>query len=134
MIVPVCVRCWAFPRRAHGPRDAEVRHDGRAAREHDVLRFDVAVHDAVTVGVRQRARHFGGDPERVVLRELFLPCQPVAQRFAFDVRHDVIEEAGRRAGVVQGQDVGVLQRAAISILAQEPLGTKGRGELGVGGP
>jgi len=48
----------ASPARAHGPRDAEVRHDGRAAREHDVLRFDVAVHDAVDCGVRQRARHF----------------------------------------------------------------------------
>src|SRR5213079_1237917 len=63
--------------------------------------------------------------------ELLHPRQAVAQGFPFDVRHDVIEEAGRGARVVQGQDVGVLQPGGDLDLAQEPLGAERRREVRV---
>ena len=87
--------------RGHGVRDAEVRHHRRAARQHDVLGLDVAMHDPAAVCVGQCPRHLGGDPELVVLGKLLFARQAFAQGFPFDVRHDVIEEARRCAGVVQ---------------------------------
>src|SRR5256884_6933105 len=118
-------------RRAHGPRDAEVRHHGRPPRQHDVFRLDIAVHDPVAVRVRQRARHLRRDAQRVLLGQLLLAREPVAQRFALDVRHDIIEEAGGGTRVVQRQDVGVLQPGRNLDLAQEPLGAEGRRQLRV---
>src|SRR5207248_2547273 len=102
-----------------------------AARQHDVLGLEAAGPDPAAGGVRQRARHFGRDPERVVLGQLFLARQAVAEGFPFHVRHDVIEEAGRGPRVVQGQDVGVLQPGGDLDLAQEPLGAEGRREVRV---
>ena len=58
------------------------------------------MHYAVVVRIRERISHLTGDAECLVLRELFLPIQPVAQRFSFDQRHHVIEEARRLSGVV----------------------------------
>src|SRR2546429_3504873 len=118
-------------RRAQGPRDAEVRHHCRPPRQHDVFRLDIAVHDPVAVRVRERARHLRRDAQRVLLGQLLLALEPVAQRFALDVRHDVIEEAGGGTRVVQRQDVGVLQPGRNLDLAQEPLGAEGRRQLRV---
>src|SRR5436190_1807403 len=77
------------------PRDPEVRHHRLAARQQNVLRFDVAVHHVVAVGVSKGARHLARDPQGLLDRQLTLPLEPVAQRFTFDVRHDVIEEPRR---------------------------------------
>ncbi len=118
-------------RRAHGARDAEVGHYGRAAREHDVLWLDVPMYDSAAVCVRQRPRYLGGDAERILLRELLLARQAIAQGLPLDVGHHVIEEPGRRPGVVQGQDVGMLQPRGDLDLAQEALGAELRGELRV---
>ena len=41
--------------------------------EQNVLRLDVAVHDAMAVRVAQRLRYVPRDRERVFERELFLP-------------------------------------------------------------
>jgi hypothetical protein len=49
------------PRRVHCTGDAEVRHHRVAALEEDVLRLDVAVNHAASVGVSQRVRHLDGD-------------------------------------------------------------------------
>src|SRR5438874_3728370 len=114
-----------------GARDAEVRHHGRPARQHDVFRLDVAVHDPMAVRVRQRARHLRRDAQRIFLGELRLARQPIAQRFALHVRHDVIKEAGGDARVVQGQDVRMLQSRRDLDLAQEPLGAEGGRQLRV---
>ena len=53
-----------------------------AAGEQHVVRLDVAVHDAARVRVGQRARHVAQDPDRIDDRQLAVPQQPVAQRFA----------------------------------------------------
>ena len=65
--------------------------------QQDVLGLDVAVDDAVAVGVVERAGDFGGDAHRVGDRELLLAIQPVAERLALDERHDVEEEGVGRA-------------------------------------
>ena len=65
--------------------------------------------DVVAVRVRQRFGHFSRDEQRVIDRQLRLSLQPVAEGFAFDERHDVVERARSIAGVVDGKDVGVLQ-------------------------
>ena len=70
-------------------RDAEVGDDGVAALEQDVLRLDVAVDDAVGVGVAQRVGDLAGDLERVVDGELLFAVEPVAEGLALDEGHDV---------------------------------------------
>ena len=97
------------------PGDAEVGDQRVAVREQDVLGLDVAVDDALLVGVPERVGDLAGDPDGVVDRQLRLPVEPVAQRLALDERHDVVEEAVGLARVVQRQDVRVLSLAAISI-------------------
>src|SRR5207237_6905977 len=82
-----------FFRHADRARDPKVRDYRGTALQQDVLGLDVAVYDSVAVRVGELARHFGRDPHCLVNRELLFPLQPVAQRLALDVRHDVIEEA-----------------------------------------
>ena len=50
--------------------------------------------------------------------------------FPFDVRHDVIEETVGFAGVVQREDVRVLELGSDLDLAEEPFRAKGGGQLG----
>ncbi len=71
------------------------------------------------------------DLERVVEGELLLAAEPVAQRFALDVGHHVVERARRAARVVKREDVGVGEASRDLDLAQEALGTEDRGEVGV---
>src|SRR5439155_13764274 len=76
--------------------------------EEDVLGLDVAMHHVVRVCIRQRATHFASYPKRLLKRELPLSIQAAAQRLSIEVRHHVVKEATRFAGVVQRQDVGML--------------------------
>src|SRR5438876_5727695 len=78
-----------MPSRYKSPK---VRHHRLPARQQDVLRFDVAVHHVVAVGVTKGARHLARDPQGLLERQLPLPLEPVPQRFPLDVRHDVKEE------------------------------------------
>ncbi len=111
-------------------KSPKVRHHRLPARQQDVLRFDVAVHHVVAVGVTKGARHLARDPQGLLERQLPLPLEPVPQRFPLDVRHDVKEELGRLPRIVQRQDVRVGQPGSDLDLAQEPLGAERCGDLG----
>ena len=95
---------------------------GVPAGEHHVVGLDVAVDHPALVGVGQRVGHLAQDPERLVDRQGAVTLEPGAERLAFDERHDVIEEAGGLAGVVEREDVGVLQLGGDLDFAEEPVG------------
>ena len=77
---------------AHRERNAEVGNPGRPIMQEYVLGLDIAVDHAVAVGVVERARHLAGDPDGVRNGELLLAGEPVAEGFAVDERHHVIDE------------------------------------------
>src|SRR5204862_6129777 len=52
------------------------------------------------------------------------------RRLPLDVGRDVIEKPGRFAGVVHGEDVGVIERRCDLDLAQKPLGPDRSAEIG----
>src|SRR2546427_659760 len=113
------------------PRDPEITHHGMAGFEEDVLRLDVAMHDIMAVGVAQGVRHLPGDLQGVPKRQLFLMREPVSQRFALDVGHDVEEESLRLPGVVERQDVGMVEPSRGVYLAEKPLRAERCGQLGL---
>jgi hypothetical protein len=98
--------------------------------DQDVLGLDVAVDDPVPVRVVQRVRHVAGDAHGFLDTELTLPAQLVTQRLAVNERHDVEQKSVGRAGVEQGQDVGMLERRRGLDLLDEPLGAEDRRQLG----
>ena len=94
------------------------------------------------VGVLQGAPDLVGDPKRGVDRQLALAGQPLPERLAFGVGHDVIQErrhsfAGAGvppeddlAGVIEREDVGMLQRGGDLDLAEEPIAAESHRQLG----
>jgi len=64
------------------------------------------VDHAVAVRVVERAGHAGGERERFLDREFLLALEALSQRFAFHVRHDIVDQAARLAGIEQRQDGG----------------------------
>jgi hypothetical protein len=118
-----------IPGRCHRSRDPEIRHARVGARQQDVRRLDVAVHDPVAVGVAQRVSHFAGDLEGVFEGELLLPVEPVPQRLALDVRHDIVEQPVGLAGVEEWKDVRVVEPGGEGDFAEEPLRAERGGDL-----
>ena len=107
----------------------------RVARvEQDVGRLDVPVDHAGAVGVAQGVGHLARDLERVVDRELALVVEPLAEGLALDVGHDVEDQAVDLVGVVQRQDVGVVQPGGDLDLAEEPGRPDLGGQLGAQAP
>ena len=82
------------------------------------------------VGVVEGAGRLAADLDRVLHGKLPLPPESLAERFALHERHREPELAGGLAGVVDGEDVGVLQPGGEADLALEPIGTERGGELG----
>ncbi len=99
--------------------------------QHHVLGLDVAVDHALPVGVVECGRHVPGDLEGVLDRELLLPGQSLAQRLAVHEGHDVIEKIPGLAGVVERDDVGVVEPGRDLDLPEKPLGSEGGGQLGM---
>src|SRR6266702_4631222 len=80
--------------------------------------------------VVERTGDATGQPDRLLNRELLLPLEAPPQRFAFHVRHHIVDQAAYLAGIEQRQDVRVLQVGGDSDLTQEALDPEHRGDLG----
>src|SRR5712692_5099738 len=85
--------------------------------------------DAAAVRVVQRLRDLTGEDDRLRHRELPLPVESGAQRFAVHQRHHIVEHAVCRAGVVEGKNVRMLHARGDPNLAEEPLMAEGGGDL-----
>ena len=88
------------------------------------------MHDALPVRVGERIRHLRREAQRVAQGQLALAGHPVAERFAVDEGHDVVQEAVRVARVVERQDVWMVEARRDLDLAQEPLGPQRLRQLG----
>jgi hypothetical protein len=113
----------------HGQRDPEIGDQRLPVVDQHVLWLDVAVDHALAVCVVQRARHALGQRDGVFDVQLLFMIQLVAERLPLDIRHHVVQERLRLAGVVQRQDMRMLQVRRHLDLRQEPLGTDHGGQL-----
>ena len=113
------------------PKSATI---GAAVVQQDVLGLDVAMDDALAVGVVEGVGDSRGDAHRLVDRSWVSRSSLLAQRLALDEGHDVVEEAVRRARVEQRQDVRVRERGGGLDLGDEALGAEDGGELRLAGP
>jgi hypothetical protein len=103
-------------------RDAEIGQLGAAVRiQQDVLRLDVAVHDAALVRGSERSRHFDRVGDGLVHRQAPGPVQTLLQRLA----GDVLEHDKRRSRVLtdvdHGHDVRMAELCERSRLASKAL-------------
>ena len=122
--------CQAAPaRRSHRECDTEVGHDGLAALDQDVARFDVAVDHSVFVGVLERTGDLRGKAHRLIHGKLLLTVDPVPEGLALDIGHDVEEEAVGFTGIEERQDVWMLQVGRDLDLGQEAFGSDHRSQL-----
>ncbi len=130
--VPSCVSVAPVGHRGRGRDglgDAEVRDHRGVPGEQHVVRLDVAVHDAVLVRVRERARDVAQDAHRLGDRQR-PAAQPRAQALALDERHRVVGQPVEVAGREHRDDVRLLERRGDADLALEPRRGHRRGELG----
>ena len=117
-------------RLARGERDAEVRHQGAAVVQEDVLGLDVAMDHAMAMGVVERAGNFARDSHGAGNRELLLATHAITEGLAINEGHDVEEERIGGARVEQREDVRMLQVRRGLDLGQEPFGADHGGEFG----
>jgi hypothetical protein len=82
------------------------------------------------VGVTQRVGHLTRNLQGVGDGQLPLAVEPLAQRLALDIRHDVVDQAVHLVGVVERQDVRVVQPSGDLDLVQEPGGADFLGQVG----
>ena len=121
---------------AGGDRDAEVAQAGVAVgREPDVVGLDVAVDDAVLVGVGERVGQRAAGAEH--LRDRQAPPgrrrEPLGQRAARHVAGDDVQHAAVLDRVVDGHDVRVVAEPRHQArLAPHPLARDGSGEAVTG--
>ena len=89
--------------------------------EENVRRLDVAVVEAMLVGVMQRVGNAHDDPQRFGDGNLLTlhPQLEVAPTDPF--RNDVAGTVGRPAGIVDGDDGGMVQASEGSCLGEEDL-------------
>ena len=122
----------AAARLLHRQRDAEVGDEGRAFLEQDVLGLDVAMDDAVAVGVVERTRHFLREADGVVDGELLLAAEAAARSDSpATIRHDIVEEPVGLARVDQAEYVRVLQVGGDPDLGEEAVAADDGAQLGM---
>ena len=92
--------------RAGNPKIGEV---GVRSGEQDVVGLDVAVDHALRVRVGQPISHFTQNLHGFADRQRTRPANASAERFAFDVRHDVEEGVGGGTRIEERKDVRMLE-------------------------
>ena len=119
-------------RRIDRSADAKIGDESLVIDEKDVLRLHVAVDDPLPVGEVEREGHLARHPNRFLDGKLALALQSVTQALALDVRHSE-PQTGRPltgahlAGVMDRDDVGMLQPGCELDLAEETISAEGLG-------
>ena len=98
--------------------------------EQDVVGLDVAVDDAVPVGVGEGVDHLAQDAHRLDDGQLAFARELEPERLARDERHDVVEQVAGRSGREQRNDVRVLQAGGELDLPLESLDVHRSAHLG----
>jgi hypothetical protein len=111
-----------------GFRDSEVRDRARAAGKKNVVRLDVAMHDAVGLRVCECLRDVGENADDFRNRQRS-SCEPRPKRLALHERHHVIRQSIDFARAEHRHDVRMLQSCRELDFALEPLGVDSRCEL-----
>ena len=112
---------------SRGARDAEVGEVGTPGRvEEDVRRLDVAVHDALAVGCRERVDQPIGQLVDLVRRERAVLGDPLGERAAREVVHDEHEVVAVVDDVAQAHDAGVVERPEHLRLSLDALASRGQ--------
>ena len=111
-------------------RDAEIADQRVVATQQDVLRLDIAMNDAAAVRVIQAIGDLARDAQ--CLGERQPPAvQPLAQRFPFDERHREPEIPAGFAGIMDRQDVRMLQPCDQHDFLLKALGAEDGCKLGM---
>ena len=93
--------------------------------DHDVLGLDVAVDQAVGVGVLKRVADLNDDRDRLLLAEKVAVADVVGDRLAFDILHDEVVVPAGLADVDGLDDVRVVELACCLPFLVEPLDVLG---------
>ena len=116
-------------RGAHCECDSEVGDHRLAFVQQDVLGLYVPMDHVTGVRVAERGSDLPRDAEGLLNRELLLALELVAQRLALDVGHNVKEEPLGATGVVQREDVRMIQTRGDLDFSQESVGAELRRHL-----
>ena len=108
--------------RLHDLGDTEIRDDGPAILvQHDIGRLDIAVNDAVAVGVPERVTNLGQDGLHHRDRQRADLVDDRVESPPLDVLHDEVQDLLALLDGVNGDDVRMTQRCGRARLALEPL-------------
>jgi hypothetical protein len=116
-------------READGFGDAEVHHHRFALVQHHILGLDVAVDDLLAMRVVEGRSNGARVVHRFVNGELMFAIQSLAKRLALYVGHHVIKEAVCFPGIVQSEDVRMVETRRDFYFAEKTIRPERRGKL-----
>ena len=120
--MPDRVRWAAAAATGAGQPEVENLHPPLRRLDPQVARLDVAVDHAVRVGGRQSLRHLPTDTQHLRDRHGFLPMEPLIERLPLEKLHCQEGDAMIFAGIVDADDVIVLELRHHPSFAEKPLG------------